>query len=431
VSSDDGIGRLRRIFESTGLKGLAATLSDYVRWRMAGSPPDPHLPIEVRLERVDAAMVVVIMRDHYSTRRPTLSPLISVILPTKDRPERLRRAVGSVLAQSYENWELWVVNDSPSTVNPPSPDERVMVVQNDGTGVSAARNSGLARARGEVITYLDDDNLMDPHWLNAIALTIEETPQAEVLIGAQLVTPDPGSPEHHIIRFPPRFDWEELTRANYVDMGMLAHRPNDVSFDDDLSAMVDWDFVVRLTHVRSPVLVPAVSGIYMTGSPGRVSYQDRHRLLKMMHQRFAAMTPPVSATAAAIIGRHDLEALQSMLGRVASQRGRVPRLLVATPGKLTESVAGSMGSGVMTPGHGETADVILIQGLPSRDALGRLDDAGFVIGLASGEVDYGMLGLSHSRPVGDHLWVGSKSPFDPESLFDGATLVKFGTIDDR
>jgi glycosyltransferase involved in cell wall biosynthesis len=96
----------------------------------------------------------------------TDDPLVSVVLPTYDRPEFLTRAVDSVATQTYDRVELVVVDDhSPSPVGPlledrsPTDLEAVNCIRHDDNrGANAARNTGIRAASGELIGFIDDDD---------------------------------------------------------------------------------------------------------------------------------------------------------------------------------------------------------------------------------------------------------------------------------
>lgn len=432
----DGLARLQEAYRQGGLSGLGSSLTGYLRWRLSGAPVEvADEPLAARLDKTDSAVAIVLMKDYYSRAVPVTSPLISVILPTRDRPERLAKAVTSVLEQNYDNWELVVINDSdrPEREFFLPEHSRISVIDSGGIGASGARNRGLDHASGELVCFLDDDNLMDPLWLQALAVTADESPQADVFIGAQLVTPDPGYHEHHSIRFPPRFEWEVLIRDNYVDMGMLAHRADpDLRFDESLPALVDWDYVVRLTIDTSPVLVPAISGLYLTDAPSRISYTDRQDLVEEMRNRFIAMRPIEPTLAQREIGHHDVAALKTMLGRLGKLRGTILRVITGDDTALVRSVVETMvEAGVAVATDRDPADVVIVESSADPSLADALRDGGFVVGLRANRVDYSTIGLPHTRPVGDHLWIGSRQPFNPEDLFEGATLVKFGLVDDR
>jgi len=89
--------------------------------------------------------------------------LVSVVLPTHNRPAMLKRAVSSVLEQTYENIELIVVDDASSPgadrVLREVSDKRLIVLRNEKKlGGSASRNRGIEKSRGVYTAFLDDDD---------------------------------------------------------------------------------------------------------------------------------------------------------------------------------------------------------------------------------------------------------------------------------
>lgn len=94
---------------------------------------------------------------------PILLQLVSAVIPTRNRPQLLLRAVHSALEQTYENLEVVVVIDGPDPATFAAlshiTDPRLRVVQLDkGVGGSDARNRGVMEAKGEWIAFLDDDD---------------------------------------------------------------------------------------------------------------------------------------------------------------------------------------------------------------------------------------------------------------------------------
>lgn len=88
-------------------------------------------------------------------------PLISVVIPTCNRAHYLGEAIESVAGQSYGNCEIIVVDDG-STDHTADVvagfGDRVVLVRQDNRGTGAARNTGIARASGEFLAFLDDDD---------------------------------------------------------------------------------------------------------------------------------------------------------------------------------------------------------------------------------------------------------------------------------
>lgn len=93
-------------------------------------------------------------------------PLISVVLPTRNRAHLLPRAIASVLGQTYRNLELIVVNDASTDATAEVlagiGDPRLRVIHREvNKGAAAARNAGIADAVGEFVSFQDDDD----YWL--------------------------------------------------------------------------------------------------------------------------------------------------------------------------------------------------------------------------------------------------------------------------
>lgn len=124
------------------------------------------------------------------------SPLLSIIIPTYNRPHLLPRAVESALAQTIEDFEVIVVDDaSPEAVNLPEHPRLKVIRQPENRGGSAARNVGAKAARGQWITYLDDDDLLLPHMaevsLEALAKGHPSLPKPiAVLSGIEVIGED-------------------------------------------------------------------------------------------------------------------------------------------------------------------------------------------------------------------------------------------------
>ena len=102
---------------------------------------------------------------------------LTVIIPTHRRPEFLARALGSVLAQDWQDWDAVVVDDGEGEGIEAAlrfTDPRVAAVANEGRGQVDARSTGLDRARGEVVCWLDDDDWWeDTGHLSLLAFTAE------------------------------------------------------------------------------------------------------------------------------------------------------------------------------------------------------------------------------------------------------------------
>lgn len=100
-------------------------------------------------------------------------PTVSVVIPTRDRPDRLARCLVALDAQDELPLEVVVVDDASideGAVDAAAGDRhRVRVVRAAGSGPAAARNLGAALARGDVVAFTDDDCRPGPGWVAALA----------------------------------------------------------------------------------------------------------------------------------------------------------------------------------------------------------------------------------------------------------------------
>lgn len=123
-------------------------------------------------------------------------PLVSVVLPTYDRPDRLLEAVRSVEAQTYPSVELIVVDDaSPrpaaeviAEAGPPELEWRCLRHDRN-RGANAARNTGIRASKGEILAFLDDDDRWRPEKLEAQVGAFREGGErvGVVVVGQRLV----------------------------------------------------------------------------------------------------------------------------------------------------------------------------------------------------------------------------------------------------
>ena len=217
----------------------------------------------------------------FELERVSEGECVSVVLATRNRVDLLSRAIDSVIEQTYSRWQLVVVDDGSDDATPALlarfDDPRVTVVRQDHLGVSSARNAGLDRAVGDYVAYLDDDNVMHPDWLGVVVWAFDRFPKTGVVLGCRIIDDWnraigglPGSNARLQI---PIFDRAALTHANIADMGTIAHRRAlpEAHFDDELTALEDWDLLLRLTNDHPPLMIPAIACLYTTTAPGRLS----------------------------------------------------------------------------------------------------------------------------------------------------------------
>lgn len=122
-------------------------------------------------------------------------PRISAVICTRNRPDLIGSAVASVLANTYEDFELLVVDQSDDGRTRDEV-ERLMAshpnlryLHTSTPGLSRAYNIGVRETSGEIIAFTDDDCVAPPDWIEQIANAFASEPEAELLYGQVLLPP--------------------------------------------------------------------------------------------------------------------------------------------------------------------------------------------------------------------------------------------------
>lgn len=236
--------------------------------------------------------------------------LVSIIIPTYNRRLFLEEAIASCLSQSYPAIEVIVVDDGSRDDTAPwlaargerLPPERFRFRRQPNRGPSAARNAGLAMARGEYVKFLDSDDSLDD---GAIAAYVDamERHNADLCIGARRYMSPEGRrwrvnyspPDAVIDRALWRFFRLELRPQGAL---WLFRRRlfETIRWDEGLLAREDTDLLARLL-LKRPVVC---------GAPGAVYNQRYHGFGRQIQKQFE------KSVAAAIIDSNERQ-LDSML----------------------------------------------------------------------------------------------------------------------
>ena len=224
--------------------------------------------------------------------------LFSIILTTYNRPAMLVDALRSVAAQTLRDFEVILVNDHGEPVEALLKEfdfPLTYLYQGRNQGLSAARNAGLALARGRYVCYLDDDDFYAPQHLETLAGAFENAGDAVVYTGVEYVAERvEDGVRVELSRQTPfeheRYDRERLFMHNYIPVNTWAH-PRALlqgvgQFDTGLTAFEDWDLLLRLAARYPLVHVPEVTAEVRTREGG--SDGDDH-MLSRERERFASL----------------------------------------------------------------------------------------------------------------------------------------------
>ncbi len=190
------------------------------------------------------------------------SPALTVIIPTHNRAQLVCRAIRSVLSQTFRDFEIIVVDDASTDDTREAvsglADPRIRLVRREKNGGAAAsRNTGIAVARGQFVTFLDSDDEYLPTKLER---------QVHVLSNA---APEVGAVEcglkirakERVYISPPNLKGQSYEGFFGYERGvnvapLLLRREVAVMLAfDELAALEDWDFMLRLLRVRKVAFV--------------------------------------------------------------------------------------------------------------------------------------------------------------------------------
>ncbi|SBO44031.1 glycosyltransferase [Cyanobium sp. NIES-981] len=222
-------------------------------------------------------------------------PEVSVIVPTRNRPAQLARALESIAAQTFRNLEVIVVNDGGADVSEvirtarPGQASVRCISHPRCLGAAAARNSGLRLSRGRHIAYLDDDDIFYPRHLETL-LGAARTQQARFVV-AQAVQARYGARDgrrlwHRLHPTSPLTLEALLVRNRIPTLAVLHHREalgTAGFFDESLPTHEDWDLWIRMVQNFGAVVMAEATCEFQTRSgPDALTARQRHNFLETM-----------------------------------------------------------------------------------------------------------------------------------------------------
>jgi glycosyltransferase involved in cell wall biosynthesis len=207
----------------------------------------------------------------------------SVIIPTHNRETYLAEAIASAHAQQGVTIEVLVINDGDPLHNAPT---QVRMFDNQKRGAVAARNLGIAEARGTYIAFLDDDDYWtDPHHLQRARDALQSV--CELYFSDGTLRYVDGRPDRN---FAENADAESLRHNNTILMSTVCYaralHETLGNFDPELPYYYDWDWYLRLTCAGSRLSRHAESSVAIRVHPdsesARANQNARHHNLEKL-----------------------------------------------------------------------------------------------------------------------------------------------------
>ena len=194
-------------------------------------------------------------------------PLVSIIIRSMDR-HTLSEALDSVALQTYANIEIVVVNAKGaehSSLSDWCGNFPLRFVDSEiGLRRSEAANTGLNKAQGNYLIFLDDDDIFNPDHIAGLINVLHQQPNTQVAYSGVRAE---DSEKNLICLFNYPYDPEKLLITNYIPIhAVLFSRElievNNIRFDENLDVFEDWDFWLQVSRHTTFLHVDQISAIY-------------------------------------------------------------------------------------------------------------------------------------------------------------------------
>lgn len=201
------------------------------------------------------------------TSNPVVQPRVSVVIPTYNRSDFLCEAVDSVLAQTFRDFEILIVDDGSTDGTRGVVDEkygkdsRVHYIYRENSGGPAApRNTGIAKARGDFIALLDHDDLWLPKKLDFQIQALDEHPEASLCFSDALVRgKDSETSYFKMMKFEGPPTLKRMLESDYIPSASAVVKKTCFErlggFDETIKAADDWDMWIRVLAQYEAVFV--------------------------------------------------------------------------------------------------------------------------------------------------------------------------------
>ncbi len=208
------------------------------------------------------------------------SPRFSVVIPLYNKAKSIRSTIESVLAQTFDNFELVVVNDGSTDGSGDAvctmKDPRIRLIDKPNGGVSSARNRGIAESKGEWIALLDGDDLWLPNHLENFVKATSMFPEANVFYTA--FTTDRAknfAPIQSVFACEEKDCFAAALAGHGIWTSCVCFRTALIRsmsmFREDLTNGEDWELWHRFIKREKIIFISEVTAVYRTTAEARAS----------------------------------------------------------------------------------------------------------------------------------------------------------------
>lgn len=198
-------------------------------------------------------------------------PKVTVILPTYNRAAMLSRAIESVIAQTFKDWDLLVINDGSTDETPKlledykKRDSRIRVITHKNSGICKTRQAGVQASKGELLAFLDDDDTYTPDKLEKQVTYLDAHPGID-MVYSHVETVGEKNALPKLWPETPSITFQDLIKLNSVSVpGVLLRKKALETIGDFPSKLKSCDDYVMWLHIArygKIDFLPGIVGIY-------------------------------------------------------------------------------------------------------------------------------------------------------------------------
>lgn len=231
-----------------------------------------------------------------------LKPLISILMAAYNSEKTIRHAIDSVLAQTFSDWELLIVDDCSSDntlrIAEAYRDARIHVMKNDrNRGVSLTRKKGLDAAEGDWIAVLDSDDMWAPEKLEK-QLAIAKADGADLVFTGSAFIRDDGTPFHWQLHVPATLTYCALLKQNLVSNSSVLVRADVYRKFYIVDDTIHEDYAMWLAISKAGAVIRGLDEpllFYRLLRPSRSSNKLKAARMRWRTYRHAGLNTPTAA----------------------------------------------------------------------------------------------------------------------------------------
>lgn len=229
-------------------------------------------------------------------------PLVTIVTPSYNQGRFIRDTIESVLSQNYPKIEYIIIDgmsadDTSDIVR--EYEDRLTFIREKDHGQSDAINKGFRMAKGEIVAWLNSDDVYEPDCIQRAVLEFQKHPDLGLLYGDGYIIDENGKKTGKFNATQAFDAWELIHVQDYILQPTTFFRKNCLKkagyLDESLNWCMDWDLWIRLSKITKVKYIPEYFACAREYSGTKTSVGGRKRLLeiKKLMQKYSGKKSPV------------------------------------------------------------------------------------------------------------------------------------------